>query len=52
MFYITLLYTKQCFTLHFYIQNNVLQCISIYKTMSYNEFPYTKCFTMLVQTMF
>ena len=47
MIYIAFLYTKQCFTMHFYIQNNVLQYISIYKTMSYNTFPYTKqCFTM------
>ena len=47
MLYNAFLYTKQCFTLHFYIQNNVLQCISIYKTMFYNAFLYTKqCFTM------
>ena len=57
MFYIVFVYTRQCFTMHFYIQNNVFnaflytkQCFTmhfIYKTMFYNAFLYTKqCFTM------
>ena len=47
MFNIAFLYTKQCLTMHFYIQNNVLQCISIQKTIFYYGFLSIKeCFTM------
>ena len=39
-FTIAFLYTKQCFTMHFYIQNNVIQCISIQKKIFYCGFPF------------